>query len=311
MHELGVDLLRRVLSQAGADLAVGDADIGQPELAEQLGRRRGLAAADQDSRLTAAAQLSQRSLEHQLAGAHHPDVRADLLDLGEQVRGDEHGRAVRGDLLDQRPDLAGALRIKAVGRLVQDHQVTGPEQRGSDAEPLLHAERVRAVPLVRRGEQAHLVERVIDARPGGAELSARVGGVAPGQVLPPGQERIERGTLDQRADPRQDRVEPATRVAAEQPEAPRGGVHQAEQHPDRRGLAGAVRPEEPVHAARRNREVDVIDGELPAAEPHGEATRGDGQASLGPGWLARRSRVPLVLGGLGVCQRHLTLAASA
>jgi hypothetical protein len=52
-------------------------------------------------------------------------VRADLLDLGEQVRGDEHGGAVGGDLPDQRPDLAGALRVEPVGRLVEDDQLAG------------------------------------------------------------------------------------------------------------------------------------------------------------------------------------------
>ena len=48
-----------------------------------------------------------------------------------------------------------------------------------------------------------------------------------------------------------DRVAP--RVAAEQPARARVGADEAEQHPDRRRLARAVRPEEAVHLARLRR----------------------------------------------------------
>ena len=60
-------------------------------------------------------------------------VRAHLLDLGQQVRGHEDGDPLRGDLPDQRADLAGALRVEPVGRLVQDDQVAGPQQRRGQA----------------------------------------------------------------------------------------------------------------------------------------------------------------------------------
>ena len=66
---------------------------------------------------------AQLALEDQLAEAHHADVRGHLLDLGQQVRGDEDGDPVGRDLPDERADLAGALRVEAVGRLVQDDQV--------------------------------------------------------------------------------------------------------------------------------------------------------------------------------------------
>ena len=38
-----------------------------------------------------------------------------------------------GDLPDERADLAGALRVEAVGRLVQDDQVAGREQAAAIA----------------------------------------------------------------------------------------------------------------------------------------------------------------------------------
>src|SRR6185312_4170271 len=77
------------------------------------------------------------------------------------------------------------------------------------------------------------------------------------------------------------------------------GMHEAEQHPDRGGLARAVRAQESVHAAWRHGEVDAIHRELTAAEPHREAARGNRRAG------------PLLIGGLGVRLGHLTLAASA
>ena len=51
---------------------------------------------------------------------------------------------------------------------------------------------------------------------------------------------------------------------------PAVGRDQAEQHPDRGGLARPVRPEEAVHAAVRDRQVDAVDGDLAAAEPLGQ-----------------------------------------
>src|SRR6266851_3920556 len=207
---------------------------------------------------------------------------------------------------DQGPDLTGPLRVQAVGRLVQDHQVPRPEQAGRDAEPLLHAEGVGAVPLVGGGEQADLIERMVDPRPCGAQVRGGIGGVAPGQILAAGQKRVEGRALDQRADSRQHRVEAVPGVGAKHPERSCRGVHQAEQHPDRSRLARAVRPEEAVDAAVRYRQVDVVDSELSAAETHREPGRRDGQASLGLSgyqwhWLGRS--------WLG--QRHLTFAASA
>jgi hypothetical protein len=59
-------------------------------------------------------------------------VGADLLDLGQQVRGDEDGDPVGRDLPDQRADLTGALRVQPVGRLVEDDQVAGAQQPGRE-----------------------------------------------------------------------------------------------------------------------------------------------------------------------------------
>src|SRR5690606_18159492 len=54
-----------------------------------------------------------------------------------------------------------------------------------------------------------------------------------------------------------DRVVP--RVAAEEPRAARVGAQEAEQDADRRGLAGAVRSEEPGDLARADGEVEPVE----------------------------------------------------
>ena len=46
---------------------------------------------------------------------------------------------------DDLADLPGARRVESVGRLVEHHQVARHQQRGRQAEPLLHAQRVAPV----------------------------------------------------------------------------------------------------------------------------------------------------------------------
>src|SRR5512133_2850446 len=74
-------------------------------------------------------QFAQRPLRHEPAFIHHPNVATNLLNLSEQVAGDEHGGAVARQITDQVPDLAGALRIQPVRRLVQHKQVTRHQER--------------------------------------------------------------------------------------------------------------------------------------------------------------------------------------
>ena len=88
------------------------------------------------------------------AGVDEDQPVAHLLELAEVVGRHQHGAARAGQRADQRPHLAHALGVEAVGRLVEDQQVGVAEQRGGDAEPLLHAQRVAAVAVVapvRRG----------------------------------------------------------------------------------------------------------------------------------------------------------------
>jgi hypothetical protein len=66
----------------------------------------------------------------------------------------------------------------------------------------------------------------------------------------------------------------APRVAAQQPDVAGVGAQQAEQHADRRRLPRAVGPEEPVHLAGRDVEVEAVE-RAPGAVALDEARDGD------------------------------------
>ena len=73
------------------------------------------------------------------AGAQHGDAVARALDLGEQVRVEQHGLSPLRLLLEEVADLAPADRIHAVGRLVEEQHLRIVDERRREAQPLRHA----------------------------------------------------------------------------------------------------------------------------------------------------------------------------
>ena len=108
-----------------------------------------------------------------------------------------------GQVGDQRSHLAGALRVQAVGRFVEDQQLPRLQQSRSDAQPLPHAQRVVAVALGggRAADRPGRVRRR-SATGAGRRVGRAVGCVQPAQVVPAGQVGVECGPLDQRPDRR-------------------------------------------------------------------------------------------------------------
>src|SRR4051794_15558712 len=205
--ELTVDDLRPRLTERREKDAVADLGFAEPGTDQHLRRARHVVRTGDDDPQPGSGdvpQLRQRPLRDEPPAAHHADVRADLLDLRQQMGGEEHRRALGGQFTDQRPDLAGALRVKAVGRLVEHQQVPGTQQRPGEAEALTHAEGVVAVPLARRRGEPHTFEGLADALPRRPRVDGPVAGVQSCEVGPAGKVRVEGGSLDERADPRQD-----------------------------------------------------------------------------------------------------------
>ena len=79
------------------------------------------------------------------------------------MRRHEQRQAGGADVGDERPHVADARRVETVGRLVEDQQLRAAEQRGGDAEALLHAERVAPERVVGAVLQPRLLERGVDA----------------------------------------------------------------------------------------------------------------------------------------------------
>ena len=87
-----------------------------------------------------------------------------------------------------------------------------------------------------------------------------------GEELARGQPLVEPQVAGQVADPAAHARGRAARVDAEQLDPPARRPDQVEQQPDRRRLAGAVRPEEAEHLAGLDLEVEVDDAALAAVQ---------------------------------------------
>ena len=140
--------------------------------------------------------------EHQPSRAHHAHLRAERLDLAEQVAGQHHRGALRRELPQQRAHLADAAGVEAVGGLVEEQQLGLAQERGGDAEPLAHPQRVRPHGAAVDAAEADAHERLLDAVGAVPAAAAPAASMQP-QVGPPRQVRPRRGPLHQRPDPRQ------------------------------------------------------------------------------------------------------------
>ena len=90
-------------------------------------------------------------------------------------------------------------------------------------------------------------------------------------VLAPGQEVVQRGVLQRRADVPAHLGALGRDVEARDRGAARGGRQQRREHVDGGGLSGPVGPEEAVDLARGDLEVDAVDGVDVALECPDEA----------------------------------------
>ncbi len=170
--------------------------------------------------------------------------------------------------------------VEAVHGLVEDEQLGVPEQAGGDAQTLAHAHGVLRHLVVGPMQDADALERRVDAALG-RRLTRRGEDL---QVLAAGQVAVEAGLVDDGPDPGQGHVTVSGDGVAEKGHRAGVGVGQSQQHPDQRGLAGAVRAEVAEGAAAGDEELDVVDGDV-LAESLGQPVGLDGP-------LARRRRPP-------------------
>jgi hypothetical protein len=164
--------------------------------------------------------------------------------LVHQVTGHKDGAALGGELLHQVPDPQDAFGIEAVDRLVEEQDFRVAEHGHGHAEPLAHAEREAAGPLVRHVLQAHQGQHLLDpARRQALSLRQEQ------QVVPGTAAGMHGLGLKQRAD-RPQRILQVTVAAAVDERGAALRPVQAQDEPHGSGLARAVRPEEPCHLPR-------------------------------------------------------------
>ena len=139
----------------------------------------------------------------------------------------------------QHPAHLGDLRrVEAVGRLVQHQQLGQAEHGLGDGQPLPHAVAVVLGLAVHRVAQPGDLQRLVE--PGVRRRAARWPASTPAGCRTPLRCGRKPGPFDQRADPGQHRRAGHQPVPEDQRVA-RGRHGQAHQHPQRGGLAGAVR----------------------------------------------------------------------
>ena len=200
---------------------------------------RDVRAGDAHPAAGAGGELGQRGLGDRAPARDHDDLVGGLGDLGQHVAGDEHGAALGGERAQEVAQPADALRVEAVGGLVEHQHARVAEQGGGEPEPLAHAERVAAGAAVRRVREPDELEQLVRAGVGHAR------GPCDGpQVVAAAAAGMEHAAVEHRAD-RADRiVELTVRPALDRRGAARR-PDEAQQRAQGRRLARSVRPQKP------------------------------------------------------------------
>jgi hypothetical protein len=189
----------------------------------------------------------------------HGDALGELVGFLEVLRGEQHRGALVDELADHVPELVAAREVEAGRRLVEEEHRGLRHERRRDVEAPAHAAGVRAQGAVGRIAEREAPQQLVG--PGGDGRSRQLAEDAHhAQVLAPGEVRVDRGVLAGEADAPPHGVGLAHHVATEHLGAARVGVQDGGQHPNRRGLAGAVGPEQTEHRAFRHLEVDAVEG---------------------------------------------------
>src|SRR3990170_6375666 len=141
LHPLDAVRARQHLERA-LDVVAGDAEPGAA--------RRGGPAGD----------LGDGTRGDDAAAVEDEDARADLLDLGEEVRAEQDGRAALArDPADERENLALPRRVEPERRLVEEDHLGFVDERAREPEALAHAAAVGRDQRAAAVGEAHLGEQ--------------------------------------------------------------------------------------------------------------------------------------------------------
>ena len=178
------------------------------------------------------------------------------IGLVEVLRGQQHGRPLRHQLLDHVPQREPAAGVKARGGLVEEQDGRLGDERRGEVEPAPHPAGVGLDGTARRVDQVEALEQRLAARPC---LAARHA-VEPAdhrQVLEPRQVLVDGRVLAGESDLLAQLGRVADHVEAGDGSRSAVRLEQRGENPHERRLAGAVGAEQPEHGPARDVEIDV------------------------------------------------------
>ena len=188
---------------------------------------------------------------------------AEPLGLVHEMRGEHDGLALCQQALQALPDQVTGLRIKSGSGFVEKEHRRIVDQRTRNGQAPAHATRQLLDLRVALACQLREIQQHVDAparnRIGLAKVAAE-----DEQVLGNGEVRIERVVLRHHADPDPCLAGALRHRQAEQFDAARIRLGQAERELERRALAGTIGPEQAKALAAGHLETQAIDCALPA-----------------------------------------------
>ena len=202
-------------------------------------------------------QLRRRVLRDHFSTVDDGDFFGEQIRFFEVLRREKNGRAFVGQLADRVPQRAPALRVEARRRLVQEKNGRAVHQRRGNVEATAHPTRVGLHGTICGIRKVEPFEQLVRAR--AIPLFRHVCELAhQAQVFPPGEIRVDRRELPCQADaiPHSGRL--FDDVFAEDDRSPLIGTQDRGEDPDRRGLACAVRAEQPEDLAAFDLEIDAL-----------------------------------------------------
>ena len=161
------------------------------------------------------------------------------------MRGQQHRLAGCSQRLDRRPQLAGADRVDADRRFVEEHHLGIVQEAARDVQALAHAARVALDPLALTSAQPDQLQQLRDASlPRARRHAVELGEIA--QVVERRDPLVGTAVAAEHiADAAPHLTRLLDHVHAEHAGAAGGRDQKRDQHLDGRGLTGAVRPEQP------------------------------------------------------------------
>ena len=128
------------------------------------------------------------------------DPVGELVGLLEVLRGQQHRRPARDQVADRGPDLVPAARVEPGGRLVEEQHLRGQDHARRQVEPAAHAAAVALHALVAGVGEVEPLQQLgrPQLRPAPAEVEEHPEQL---EVLPAGEDLVDRGVLAGQADP--------------------------------------------------------------------------------------------------------------